>query len=83
LARELNVLAQDDAEFILYKWTEGMTYESLTAEKIKQSMNEADAANEYRKNTSMEIENIIKDISNPNFEITEDDMEQIDEFLSV
>ena len=46
-------------------------------------MNEADAANEYRKNTSMEIENIIKDISNPNFEITEDDMELIDEFLSV
>jgi len=83
IAKGLKVIAEDDAEFILYEWAEGITYENLTTEKIKQSMNKADIMNYDRKNPSMENDEMMKDIFDRGVELTEDDMELIDEFLNV
>jgi len=60
-----------------------MTYGNLTAEKIKQSTSKADIMNYYRKNPFVENDEILKDISTRSTELTEDDMELIDEFLNV
>jgi len=61
---------------------EETTYDNITMEKIRQSMRNADANNHYRHHPAMNNDDVIPNLQG-NFEITEEEMELIDEFLNV
>ena len=79
----MEIITENEAEFILYEWTEGISYANLTTEEIRQSTRKADIMNYNKKNLCMEENEKIENILNINTELTEDDVELIDEFLNV
>jgi len=76
---KLDLITNDGEGFILYDWMEETTFNSITKEKIKQGMKMAD----LNYNKQKHEETIEYDLFNVPVEITEDDMELIDEFLNV
>jgi len=80
-ARCLEVIAENDAGFILYDWEEETNYDNLTTEKIRQSVSHADDKNQQKHNQVMNYDHATKDFPDKSLEITEEDLELIDEFL--
>jgi len=79
----LEVIAENDDGFILYDWEEETTYDNLTTEKIQRSMNYADVKNKQRHNQVINYDDATKDFLDKSMEVTEEDMELINEFLNV
>jgi len=76
---KLDLITKDGEGFILYDWMEETTFKSLTKEKIQQGMKMADS--NYNKQEHEET--FEYDVIDVPVEITEADMELIDEFLNV
>jgi len=75
------LLTNDGERFILYDWMEETTFENVTKEKIQQGMRMADI--NHSKQNHEEILEYDKDLFAVPLEITEADMDLIDEFLNV
>ena len=75
------MLTNDGERFILYDWMEETTFENVIKEKIQQGMRMADI--NHSKQNHEEILEYDKDLFAVPLEITEADMDLIDEFLNV
>jgi len=75
------LLTNDGERYILYDWMEETTFGNVTKEKIQQGMRMADI--NHSKQNHEEILEYDKDLFAVPLEITEADMDLIDEFLNV
>jgi len=73
----------DGERFSLYDWEEETNYDNLTTEKMQQGMNHADIRNKQRHDQIMEDDEVMAELFDNPVEMTEDDMELINEFLDV
>jgi len=81
--KDLEVIIENDDGFILYAWEEETNYDNLTTEKMQQSMNHADIRNKQRHDQVMKDDETLAELFDNPVEVTEDDMELINEFLKV
>jgi len=80
---KIDLITNDGEGFILYDWMEETTFKNITKEKIQQGMRMADINyNKQKHEETLEHDNIKVLIAVP-VEITEADMELINEFLDV
>jgi len=81
--KELELVKEDDEGFILYGWKEETNFNNLTTVKIQQGMDKADSKNQQKQNQVMECDEILMELFDIPVEMTEDDIELINDFLDV
>ena len=82
-AKELKMTNENDSGCVLYDWEKETSYDNLTTEKICQSIRVADIKNYNSHSRAANSDEIIQSLPQGSIEITEEDMELIDEFLNV
>jgi len=68
---------------MLYDWKEETNFNNLTIEKMQHGMDNADSKNKQKHDKVMESDEIMGDLFDIPVEMTEDDIELINEFLNV
>jgi len=81
--KDLELITGDDEGFILYDWEEETNFNNLTKEKMQRGMDNADSKNKQKNDRDMESDEIMEDFFDIPVELTEDDIEMINEFLDV
>jgi len=81
--KDLEVIAENDDEFVLYDWGAETNFDNLTTEKMQQGMDCADNRNKQRHDQVIEVDEVMEELFDIPVEITAEDMEMINEFLNV
>jgi len=77
--KDLEIIAENDDEFVLYDWGAETNFDNLTLEKMQQEMDCADDKNKQRH----EVDEVMEELFDIPVKMTADDMELINEFLNV